>query len=80
MTSHIDIARDGHIATVTINRPEKRNAITNEMMEDLERIARDFAKDEQTRAIIVRAEGPTPSVDRSQGAAPPESASNQPPR
>lgn len=56
-TSFIDVARDGHIATVTINRPEKRNAITNEMMEDIERIARDFAKDEQTRAIIVRAEG-----------------------
>jgi len=57
MTSHIDVARDGHIATVTINRPEKRNAITNEMMEDIERIARDFAKDEKARAIIVRAEG-----------------------
>jgi enoyl-CoA hydratase/carnithine racemase len=57
MTSHIDVARDGHIATVTLNRPEKRNAITNEMMEDVERIARDFAKDEKTRAIIVRAEG-----------------------
>lgn len=56
-TSFIDVAREGHIATVTINRPEKRNAITNEMMEDIERIARDFAKDEQTRAIIVRAEG-----------------------
>ena len=56
-TSFIDVAREGHIATVTINRPAKRNAITNEMMEDIERIARDFAKDEQTRAIIVRAEG-----------------------
>ncbi len=56
-TSFIDVAREGHIATITINRPEKRNAITNEMMEDIERIARDFAKDEQTRAIIVRAEG-----------------------
>jgi enoyl-CoA hydratase/carnithine racemase len=56
-TSHINVARDGHIATLTINRPEKRNAITNEMMEDIERIARDFAKDERTRAIIVRAEG-----------------------
>ena len=62
MLSFIDVARDGHIATVTINRPEKRNAITNEMMEDLERIARDFAKDEQTRAIIVRAEGKDFSV------------------
>ena len=61
-TSFIDVARDGHIATVTINRPDKRNAITNEMMEDLERIARDFAKDEQTRAVIIRAEGPDFSV------------------
>jgi enoyl-CoA hydratase/carnithine racemase len=55
--SFIEVRRDGHIATVTINRPEKRNAITNEMMEDVERIARDFAKDEATRAIVVRAEG-----------------------
>lgn len=62
MPSFIDVARDGHIATVTINRPEKRNAITNEMMEDIERVARDFARDEQTRAIIVRAEGKDFSV------------------
>jgi enoyl-CoA hydratase/carnithine racemase len=60
--SFIDVTRDGRIATVIINRPEKRNAITNEMMEDIERIARDFAKDEQTRAIIVRAEGKDFSV------------------
>jgi enoyl-CoA hydratase/carnithine racemase len=55
--SLIEVRREEHVATVTINRPEKRNAITNEMMEDIERVARDFAKDEQTRAIIVRAEG-----------------------
>ena len=60
--SFIEVKRDGHIATVTINRPEKRNAITNEMMEDVERIARDFASDEQTRAVIVRAEGKDFSV------------------
>ena len=43
-TGLIEVARDGHIATVTINRPEKRNAITNEMMEDIEGIAKAFAK------------------------------------
>lgn len=62
MPNHIDVARDGAIATVTINRPEKRNAITNAMMEEIERTARAFAKDEATRAIIVRAEGPDFSV------------------
>ena len=60
--SCIEVAHDGAIATVTINRPEKRNAITNEMMEEVERTAKNFAKDEKTRAIIVRAEGPDFSV------------------
>ena len=55
--SFIEVARDGAIATLTINRPEKRNAITNEMMEELERVAKSFAGDEKTRAIIIRAEG-----------------------
>jgi enoyl-CoA hydratase/carnithine racemase len=36
--SVIELARDGHIATVTINRAERRNAVTLEMMQDLERI------------------------------------------
>ena len=53
----IDVRRDGLIATVTINRPERRNAVTREMMQQLEELGRDFMQDEQTRAIIVRAEG-----------------------
>ena len=53
----IRLQRDGAIATLTIDRPEKRNAITNEMMEEIERVARSFSQDEQTRAIIIRAEG-----------------------
>jgi len=53
----IRLQRDGAIATLTIDRPERRNAITNEMMEEIERVARSFSQDEQTRAIIIRAEG-----------------------
>lgn len=53
----IRLQRDGAVATLTINRPERRNAITNEMMEEIERVARSFSQDEQTRAIIIRAEG-----------------------
>jgi enoyl-CoA hydratase/carnithine racemase len=55
--SVIELARDGHIATVTINRAERRNAVTQEMMQELERISREFIHDEQTRAVIFRAEG-----------------------
>lgn len=53
----IRLQRDGAIATLTIDRPERRNAITNEMMEEIERVTRSFSQDEQTRAIIIRAEG-----------------------
>lgn len=53
----IRLQRDGAITTLTIDRPERRNAITNEMMEEIERVARSFWQDEQTRAIIIRAEG-----------------------
>lgn len=55
--SYIRLTRGGAIATVTIDRAEKRNAITNEMMEALAETAAGLAKDEQTRAVIFRGEG-----------------------
>ena len=58
----VEITRDGHIATVTINRPERRNAVTLEMMQELERVSRAFLDDEDTRAVIFRAEGSDFSV------------------
>lgn len=54
---YITIKREAAIATITINRSEKRNAITNDMMEQMVAISNEFAKDEQTRAIIFRGEG-----------------------
>ncbi|MFN9161389.1 MAG: enoyl-CoA hydratase/isomerase family protein, partial [Alphaproteobacteria bacterium] len=53
----ISLTRDGAIATLTIDRPEKRNALTNEMLEEIERLARSLAADERTRAVIVTATG-----------------------
>jgi enoyl-CoA hydratase/carnithine racemase len=55
--SFIEVAREGAIATVTINRPQRRNAITGAMLQDLQAAARGFAEDEQTRVVIFRAEG-----------------------
>lgn len=55
--SVIELSRNGPIATITINRPERRNAVTAAMMQDLERVSREFAQDEQTRVVILRAEG-----------------------
>ena len=53
----IEVARQGHIATVTLNRADRRNAVNAEMMQELERISREFGQDEQTRVVIFRAEG-----------------------
>lgn len=55
--SSIVVTREGPIATITIARSEKRNALTTGMLQDLERAARGFAGDEETRVVVVRAEG-----------------------
>ncbi|MBI1186881.1 MAG: enoyl-CoA hydratase/isomerase family protein [Alphaproteobacteria bacterium] len=60
--SFIRVDRDGALAFVTLARAEKRNAVTTEMMQDLDAACRAFAADEQTRAIIFRAEGKDFSV------------------
>lgn len=51
------VERNDAIATVTINRPEKRNAITAALMEELIAVAHAFAADEAIRAIVIRGEG-----------------------
>lgn len=53
----IELAREGQVATVTLNRAERRNAVSLEMMQALEELSREFVRDEQTRAVIFRAEG-----------------------
>ncbi len=53
----IRVERRGAIATVSLDRAERRNAVNVEMMRELIAIADGFQADEQTRAVIVRAEG-----------------------
>jgi enoyl-CoA hydratase/carnithine racemase len=53
----IELKREGPIATVTLNRAGRRNAINADMMRELIRISGDFAADEQTRVVIFRAAG-----------------------
>jgi enoyl-CoA hydratase/carnithine racemase len=65
----IEVVRDGVVSTVTIRRAARRNAVTTEMMQELIDVARGFAADEQTRAVVLRAEGTDFSVgaDLSEG-------------
>ncbi len=45
------------VATVTINRPEQRNALTREMWARLPEMFEEFAKDSKVRVVILRGAG-----------------------
>jgi enoyl-CoA hydratase/carnithine racemase len=51
------VARDGPIATVTLNRPEKLNALTRSMWQDLGAAIDQLSADDALRCIIVRGAG-----------------------
>ncbi|PJZ71021.1 enoyl-CoA hydratase [Leptospira perolatii] len=50
---------EGHTAIITLNRPEKRNAISSEMLDILMSYLEDVASENDVRALVVRGEGPT---------------------
>jgi enoyl-CoA hydratase/carnithine racemase len=72
---HIRVERDGAIATVVLDRAEKRNALTPAMLLALRAIAEGFRDEPEIRAVVIRGEGSHFSVgaDISQmgGATPP---------
>ena len=54
---HIKIEKNGHVATVRLNRPEHLNALSAEMMEEIIRVSKGFRYDEETRVVIFTGEG-----------------------
>lgn len=57
MSDTILLAREGHIATITLNRPEKLNAMTKPMWLKLGDILRDLSSDQDLRCIVLRGAG-----------------------
>ncbi len=51
------VERDGFIATVTLNRPEKLNALTKIMWARLGEVMRQLSADDDTRCIVIRGAG-----------------------
>ena len=49
----IQVSRDGAVATLTLNRPDVRNAINLEMIEELTEALGTLAVDESVRALIL---------------------------
>ena len=56
-TDPIRLTTDGAIATVTFNRPERRNAITFAMWNQLQRLLVDLREDPAVRVIVFRGAG-----------------------
>ena len=55
--SPFKIEKDGHIAWLILNRPEKRNTMNLEFFEGLTRHFQEFDEDPKVRVVIIRAEG-----------------------
>jgi enoyl-CoA hydratase/carnithine racemase len=54
----LTVSRDGHIAVLTIDRPEKRNAMTAAMWAALPGVLAPLAGDPAVRALVVTGAGP----------------------
>jgi enoyl-CoA hydratase/carnithine racemase len=53
----IELARDGALLTITLNRPQRRNALTLAMWQELRRLAEEAGADERVRALILTGAG-----------------------
>ncbi len=53
----LELVRDGAVARFTINRPERRNAMSFEVIEGLRDGVRDARSDDQTRVIVITGAG-----------------------
>jgi len=54
---HLRLSVDGKVATLTLNRPEKKNPLTFESYAEIANIFRAAAKDKQVKAFVISGEG-----------------------
>ena len=71
-TEQLALSIDGAIATLSINRPDRYNAITVELMQAIIDQAQTISLRDDVRAVILRAEGKHFSVGADQKAGAPE--------
>ena len=57
MTDEILVARDGAIVTVTLNRPQKLNAMTKPMWQRLGEVIEELSGDDGVRCLVLRGAG-----------------------
>ncbi|HSK06154.1 MAG TPA: crotonase/enoyl-CoA hydratase family protein [Acidimicrobiia bacterium] len=59
---HVEIERQGHIATLWLNRPEKRNALSSDMWEDIPAAMAELDADDSVRVVVLAGRGPAFTV------------------
>jgi len=55
--AEVELTRRDGILTVTMNRPEKRNAMSSTMLSRMAEVFSGLEQDEETRVVVVRGEG-----------------------
>ncbi|MEM7125908.1 MAG: enoyl-CoA hydratase/isomerase family protein [Chloroflexota bacterium] len=53
-SGHIDLTIEETLATITLNRPDKLNALTMEMLTDLERIANELDASQTVSVVVIQ--------------------------
>ena len=54
----VEVGRDGAVATLTLNRPEARNALSVDLCDSIVGNLEEIARDQLARVLVVRGEGP----------------------
>lgn len=55
--SYVDVTRDGYVATVTINRPDRLNALSPDVLGELSEIAEALEHDDSVRVVVLTGAG-----------------------
>ena len=53
MTSFVELTQDGHVSTLTINRPEKLNALSQKVLSDLDAAIQTLAGKDGVWATVI---------------------------
>jgi enoyl-CoA hydratase/carnithine racemase len=59
MSERVSITVDDHVAVVTLNRPDKHNALDGAMFEGIAEAAGEVADDPSVRAVVLHGAGPS---------------------
>ena len=67
MTDNVRLDREGPLATVTLNRPDRRNALSDAMLTDIGRVVSELRDDATVRVVIVTGAPPVFSAGADAG-------------